>query len=135
MPVPFNQKLSQHTEKQYLELETNYLNLYNFVQSLLTITENKDIDSDSQRLSHFNALTIRVTEGVKRFEKFTKDLRSNVFTRNSASSNSEGKPYEVRILATKKEKKLIIEALEHMSNSYPDLKVSDKFQQLANEIK
>ena len=135
MPVPFNQKLSQHTEKQYLELETNYLNLYNFVQSLLTITENKDIDSDSQRLSHFNALTIRVTEGVRRFEKFTQALQSNLFARNSASSDSVGKPYEVRILTTKEEKKLIIEALEHMSNSYPDLKVSDEFQNLANQIK
>ena len=24
MPVPFNQKISEHTESQYLELETNY---------------------------------------------------------------------------------------------------------------
>jgi 3-deoxy-D-manno-octulosonic-acid transferase len=135
MPLPFNQKLSQHTEKQYLELETNYLNLFNFVQSLLTITENKDINSDSQRLIHFNALTIRLTEGIKRFQKFTKDLRSNSFSRNSASSDSEGNPYDVRILTSKEEKELIIEALEHMANSYPDLKVSDKFQQIANDIK
>ncbi len=135
MPVPFNQKLSQHTEKQYLELETNYLNLYNFVQSLLTITENKDIDSDSQRLSHFNALTIRVTEGVKRFEKFTKDLRGNLLKGNSASSDPEGKPYEVRILTTKEEKDLIIESLEHMACSYPDLKISKMFQSIADQIK
>lgn len=135
MPVPFNQKLSQHTEKEYLELETNYLNLFNYVQGLLTITENKDIDSDSQRLSHFNALTIRVTEVINRFEKFTKDLQGNSLERNSASSNPEGKPYEVRILTTKEERELIIESLEHMANSYPDLKVSDKFQKLANEIK
>jgi 3-deoxy-D-manno-octulosonic-acid transferase len=135
MPLPFNQKLSQHTEKEYLELETNYLNLFNFVQSLLTITENKDINSDSQRLIHFNALTIRLTEGIKRFQKFTKDLRSNSFSRNSASSDSEGNPYDVRILTSKEEKELIIEALEHMANSYPDLKVSDKFQQIANDIK
>ena len=135
MPTPFNKLLTQHTESQYLELETNYLNLFIFVQSLLAITENKDIDSDSQRLSHFNALTIRVTEGVNRFEKFTQALRSNLFARNSASSDSEGNPYEVRILTSKEEKKLIIEALEHMANSYPDLKVSDEFQNLANQIK
>tara|TARA_R110000744_G_scaffold361699_4_gene469556 strand:- start:3273 stop:3656 length:384 start_codon:yes stop_codon:yes gene_type:complete len=127
--------MSRHTEKDYLDLETNYLNIYNFVQSLLTITENKDIDSDSQRLSHFNALTIRINEGVSRFEKFTKDLRSNLFAQDSASPSSEGKDYEVRILATKEEKKLIIEALEHMSNSYPDLKVSDTFQEIADNIK
>ena len=98
--VPLNKTLAKHTEKEYLELETNYLNLFTFVQSLLTITENKDINSDSQRLSHFNALTIRLNEGINRFEKFTKDLRGNLFTRNSASSDSEGKEYEVRILAT-----------------------------------
>jgi hypothetical protein len=135
MPVPFNQKLEEHTEKQYLELETNYLNLFNFLQSLLTITENKDIDSDSQKIIHFNALTIRLNEGLRRFLKFTKDLRSNSISRNSASSDSEGDPYEVRILTSKEEKKLIIEALEHMANSYPDLKVSDQFQQIANDIK
>lgn len=135
MPTPFNKVLAKHTEKQYLDLETNYLNLFNFVQSLLSITENKNIDSDSQRLIHFNALTSRLTEGINRFDKFTKDLRSNLFTRNSASSDSEGKDYEVRILATKQEKKLIIEALEHMANSYPDMKIADEFQQIANEIK
>jgi len=135
MPTPFNKQLSKHSEKEYLELETNYLNLFNFVQSLLSITENKDINSDSQRLIHFNALTIRLTEGVNRFIKFTKDLRSNSISRNSASSDSEGNPYEVRILTSKEEKELIIEALEHIANSYPDLKVSDKFQQIANDIK
>ena len=127
--------MSRHTEKDYLDLETNYLNIYNFVESLLTITENKAIDSDSQRLSHFNALTIRINEGVSRFEKFTKALRSNLFAQDSVSPSSEGKDYEVRILTTKEEKKLIIEALEHMSNSYPDLKVSDTFQEIANNIK
>ncbi len=101
----------------------------------MAITENKDINSDSQRLSHFNALTIRVTEGVNRFEKFTQVLQSNLFSRNSASSDSVGNPYEVRILTSKEEKKLIIEALEHMACSYPDLKVSDKFQKIANDIK
>jgi 3-deoxy-D-manno-octulosonic-acid transferase len=135
MPTPFNKQLSKHSEKEYLELETNYLNLFNFVQSLLSITENKDINSDSQRLIHFNALTIRLTEGINRFLKFTKDLRGNSLKRNSASSDSEGNPYEVRILTSKEEKELIIEALEHMANSYPDLKVSDKFQQIANDIK
>lgn len=72
---------------------------------------------------------------MNRFIKFTKDLRSNSISRNSASSDSEGNPYEVRILTSKEEKELIIEALEHMANSYPDLKVSDKFQQIANDIK
>mgnify|MGYP003637412701 FL=1 len=127
--------MSRHTEKDYLDLETNYLNIYNFVESLLTITENKDIDSDSQRLSHFNALTIRINEGVSRFQEFTKALRSNLFAQNSATSGSEGNNYAVRILVTRQEKKLIIEALEHMANSYPDMKIADEFQEISNQIK
>ena len=57
MPVPF---LNKHSEKQYLELEKNYLNLYNFLQSLLSITEREDLDSDSKKLIHFGALCMRV---------------------------------------------------------------------------
>lgn len=137
MPLPFNKILSEHTEKQYLELETNYLNLYSFAESLLTITENRDINSDSQRLTHFNALTIRLNEGVSRFQRFTKALRSNLFARNSASSDSEG-TYSHDILPieiTDYEGKLIVESLEHISSSYPELKVADDFQELANRIK
>ena len=36
MPYPM---LNKHSEAQYLELEKNYFYLYNFLQSLLTITE------------------------------------------------------------------------------------------------
>ena len=68
MPFPF---LKRHSEKQYLDLETNYLNLFGAVSSLLTITEGEDLNSDSQRLSHFNALCTRVHEIVNRFEKVT----------------------------------------------------------------
>tara|TARA_R100001377_G_C3082778_1_gene73014 strand:+ start:74 stop:478 length:405 start_codon:yes stop_codon:yes gene_type:complete len=131
----FNKILAQHTESQYLDLETNYLNLYNFTESLLSITENKDIDSDSQRLTHFNALTIRLNEGLNRFQKFTKDLRGSLFTRNSANSNPEGNNYEVRILATKREKKLIIESLEHLARSFPDMVASAELQKIADNIK
>ena len=45
MPVPFLQK---HSEQQYLYLETFALNLFTAVQSLMTITEGEDLDSDNQ---------------------------------------------------------------------------------------
>ena len=45
MPYPM---LNKHSQKQYLELETVAINLFTAVQSLMTITEGEDLDSDSQ---------------------------------------------------------------------------------------
>ena len=72
MPVPF---LNKHSEEQYLELEKHYLNLHSAMSSLLTITEGEDLDTDSQRLIHFNALCTRVNEIIERFDEF-KDSRN-----------------------------------------------------------
>jgi len=52
MPYPM---LNKHSQKQYLELETVAINLFTAVQSLMTITEGEDLDSDSQKLIHFGA--------------------------------------------------------------------------------
>ena len=81
MPFPFN----KHSENQYLELEKNYLNLFNFVQSLLTITEGEDLENNDMKLSHFNALCIRLNEGVEQYSKFTEKVRGNQFQGDSAN--------------------------------------------------
>ena len=133
MPVPFK-KLSNHSEKQYIDLETQYLNLYSFLESLLTITEGEDLDSDSQRLTHFNALCSRVNEGVERFADFTQGLRDIKFIGNSAPL-PEGSGYDMVIYCMKSENKLMIEALEHISNSFPDLRKAGDFQELAEDLK
>ena len=126
--------LKHHSEKQYLDLETLYLNLYNFLESLLTITEGEDLDSDSQRLNHFTALCRRVNEGVERFADFTQGLRDIKFIGNSAPL-PEGPGYDMVIYCMKSENKLMIEALEHISNSFPDLRKADDFQELAEDLK
>ena len=126
--------LKHHSEKQYIDLETQYLNLYNFLESLLTITEGEDLDSDSQRLNHFTALCRRVNEGVERFADFTQGLRDTKFIGNSAPL-PEGSGYDTVIYCMKSENKLMIEALEHISNSFPDLKTADQFQELAADLK
>ena len=133
MPIPFG-TLNKHSEAQYLKLEQKYLNLFNFLESLLTITEGEDLDSDSQKLSHFNALCIRVNEGVERFNKFTQQVRDVMFQGNSALPRDPGSA-EIVIYCGKEEHVLIIEALEHLGNSFPDLKVSDRFQDLADDLK
>ena len=131
MPVPF---LNKHSEKQYLELETHYFNLHSFLQSLLTITEGEHLNSDSQRLNHFNALCARINEGVDRFSKITKQVRDSQFKGDSATTSSHPESAEVVIYCSKEERELMIEALEHIGISFPDLKKADEFHDLAKDL-
>ena len=133
MPYPFLQK---HSEKQYLDLETNYLNLFNALSSLLTITEGEDLNSDSQRLSHFNSLCTRINEIVARFSKVTEQVQTSKFKGDSATTSSKSDPASVILLwVDQEERGLIVEALENYALLLDDYKVSDKFNKLANEIK
>ncbi len=134
MPYPM---LNKHSEGQYLELEKNYLNLYNFLQSLLSITEGEDLDSDSKKLIHFGALCMRINQAVEEYAKFTKKVQDVMFTGDSATTPPQ-KPEpsgDVQIRVNKREYGHIIEALEHFANMYPDSKVADEFQQVANDLK
>ena len=133
MPYPFIQK---HSEKQYLDLETNYLNLFNALSSLLTITEGEDLNSDSQRLSHFNALCTRINEIVARFSKVTEQVQTSKFKGDSATTSSKSDPASVILLwVDQEERGLIVAALENYALMLDDYKVSDNFTKLANEIK
>ena len=133
MPYPFLQK---HSENQYLDLETNYLNLFNALSSLLTITEGEDLDSDSQRLSHFNALCTRINEIVDRFTKVTEQVRTSKLKGDSATTSSKSDPASVILLwVNQHERALIVEALENYSLMLNEYKESDNFTKLANEIK
>ena len=136
MPVPF---LNKHSEKQYIELETQFLNLFNFVQSLMTHTEGEHLDSNSQKLNHFNALCVRVAEGVERFSDFAEQVRDVMFKGDSATTNDPQNSGlangNIQIIVNRREYEYIVESLEHFSNMYPDLKVADKFQKVADDIK
>ena len=133
MPYPFTQK---HSEKQYLDLETNYLNLFNALSSLLTITEGEDLDSDSQRLIHFNALCRRVNQIVATFSKVTEQVQTSKLKGDSATTSSKSDPASVILLwVNQHERALIVEALENYSLMLNEYKVSDNFTKLANEIK
>ena len=133
MPFPF---INKHSEKQYLELENNYLNLYSFLESLLAITEGEDLNSDSHRLSHFNALCKRINEGVERFNPITKQVRDSKFKGDSATTSSHPDPATVILMwLTHEDHKLIIESLENYSLMLNEYKVSDNLNKLANQIK
>lgn len=128
MPFPF---LKRHSEKQYLDLETNYLNLFGAVSSLLTITEGEDLNSDSQRLIHFNALCTRVNEIVDRFEKVTEQVRDSKFKGDSATTTSHPDPASVILMwVSHKDHKLIIEALENYALMLDDYKISNDLNKL-----
>lgn len=131
MPYPL---IKKHTEDQYLELEKNFLNLFNFNQSLLTITEGEDLENNDMKLSHFNALCIRLNEGVEQFSKFAEKVRGNQFQGDSAN-NLASEPSQIVIKCDYEEYKKIIESLEHIANSFPDLKSSDEFQKIADDLK
>ena len=134
MPVPFLNKFSQ---EQYLELEKYYLNLYNFLQSLLSITEGEDLDSDSKKLIHFGALCMRINQAVEEYAKFTKKVQDVMFKGDSATTPPQiPEPSgDVQIIVNKEEYALILEALEHMACSFPDPKISSRFQAIADDIK
>lgn len=134
MPVPF---LNKHSEGQYLELEKYYLNLYNFLQSLLSITEGEDLDSDSKKLIHFGALCMRINQAVEEYAKFTKKVQGVMFKGDSATTPPQiPEPSgDVQIVVNNREYGHIIEALEHYANMYPDSKVAGEFQEVANDLK
>ena len=58
-----------------------------------------------------------------------------MFHGNSATTPQAPESAEIVIYCTKDEHKLMIEALEHIGNSFPDLKISDQFQDLADDLK
>lgn len=128
--------LNKHSEAQYLELEKNYLNLFNALQSLLTHTEGEDFDQDSTKLVNFRALCMRINQIVEEYADFTSKVRDVMFKGDSATTSPIPEPSgDVQIICNKEEYALIIEALEHMANSFPDLKIADQFQAISNDIK
>ena len=130
MPYP----MMKHCEKQYLDLETHYLNLFNFVQSLLTITEGEDLDSDSQRLIHFDALCERINEGVERFSDFTEQVRVVKFKGESTTTPPNESARMIQLILNEREYGHVVDALEHLGNSFPDHKVSDEILQVSKDI-
>ena len=139
MPTPF---LKEHSEAQYLKLEEKYLNLYNFLESLLIITEGEDLESDSQRLVHFNALCKTINEGVDRFHKITQQVREVMFQGDSATippnNGLAGKTFKQEksnIMVTVNELALIVEGLENSAMMLVNLKISDEFKKLSEYLK
>ena len=133
MPYPM---LNKHSEAQYLELEKNYLNLFNALQSLLTHTEGEDFDQDSTKLVNFGALCMRTNQIVEEYADFTSKVRDVMFKGDSATTTPIPEPAGVvQIIVNKSEYWHIIEALEHYASMYPDSKIADEFQQIADDIK
>ena len=133
MPYPM---LNKHSEAQYLELEKNYLNLFNALQSLLTHTEGEDFDQDSTKLVNFGALCMRINQIVEEYADFTSKVRDVMFKGDFATTTPIPEPSgDVQIIVNKSEYGHIIEALEHYASMYPDSKIADEFQQIADDIK
>ena len=119
-----------------VETKTLSINLFNALQSLVTITEGEDLDSDSQKIIHFNALCERINQIIGEYTSKIQKVRNVMYNEDSATTPSTTEPSGyIQILVNKQEYSLVIEALEHMANAYPNLKVADEFQAIANDIK
>lgn len=119
-----------------IETKTLSINLFNALQSLLTITEGKNLGSDSQKIIHFNALCERINQIIGEYTPKIQKVRNVMYNEDSATTPSTTEPSGyIQILVNKQEYSLVIEALEHMANSLSELKVSDQFQELADDIK
>jgi hypothetical protein len=135
--------LNKHSEKQYLKLEEYFMNMHSFIISLQTYTEGEDLEKDSFKLIHFSALCKRITDGIEQFDKYYKRVRDARFQGDSAQqpqhdslpSRYDKPDNDVQITANPREYVMILEALEHLANSYPDDSYSKELQTLADQIK
>ena len=120
--------LNKHSEEQYLELETNFFNLFNAVQSLLTITEGENLDSDEIKARHLGALSIRLNDISERFGKIKKKVESDMFRGNAKKE----KPF---ISLNENESTKLIECVEHFICMFEMQNEVSDYKNLLNKIK
>ena len=80
---------------------------------------------------------MRINQIVEEYAPKIQKVEDVMFKGDSATTNSPlPQPSgDVQITVNKREYRHIIESLEHFANMYPDSKVADEFQQVANDIK
>lgn len=121
----------RHSEKQYLELETNFLNLFNAVESLLTITEGENLDSDQLKARHLGALSIRLNEITERFSKIKQGVLDVMF---------KGEPIHtlqpsVKHFLNEQEAELLLECIEHFINMWEKVDDPTPYKNLLKKLK
>ena len=79
---------------------------------------------------------MRTNQIVEEYADFTSKVRDVMFKGDSATTTPIPEPAGVvQIIVNKSEYGHIIEALEHYASMYPDSKIADEFQQIADDIK
>lgn len=119
----------RHSERQYLELETNFINLFNAVESLLTITEGENLDSDQLKARHLGALSIRLNDISERFSKIKQEVVSNMFKEDSV--NHTLKP---PVSLKEEESKKLIECVEHFICMWEKVDDPMPYRDLLNKL-
>ena len=124
--------LKRHDEKEYLELEQKFIGLFNAVSSLLVITEGENLESDSQKIIHFNALCQRISQIIEHYDTYKGSL--SIQGQSDQDPAHTGSPSSWVIIADKKEREMIIEALFNMACMYHSNFDSLAFDKLAKQI-
>ena len=125
------QILNQHSEEQYLELETHFFNLFNSVASLLVITEGENLENDDLKISHFNALTKRINEIVGNFDKIKKGVEKVMFKGEKVIHNST-QPLSIDL--DENETKMVYECIEHFIHMYTVVDDAEPYKNLLNKL-
>ena len=123
--------IREHSEEQYLELETNFMNLFNSVQSLLTITEGENLDSDTAKLNHFKALCKRINSISNRFQKAYDKTVNDMY--NGDRDKIENTPKHHAFL-NQKEYDMLLECIDHFIQMYGVVENEIPYKDLRNKI-
>tara|TARA_R100000781_G_scaffold94684_1_gene58994 strand:+ start:3698 stop:4087 length:390 start_codon:yes stop_codon:yes gene_type:complete len=122
--------INKHSEKQYLELETNFINLFNAVESLLTITEGEDLNTDELKARHLGALSIRLNEITERFSKIKQGVIDVMFKGDAIHTTPKLPAVSLSVEETER----LIECVEHFICMWEIDNDSSKYKDLLNKI-
>ena len=123
--------IREHSEDQYLKLEANFMNLYNSVQSLLTITEGEDLDNDEQKIIHFNALCKRINDITEHYQKAYKKTVNDMY--KGDRDKQENTPYRHNFL-NEKEYRMVLECIDHFIEMYGVVENELPYKNLRDKI-
>jgi len=123
--------INKHSEEQYLKLETNFINLFNAVESLLTITEGEGLENDQQKARHLGALSIRLNEITERFSKIKQGVLDVMF---------KGEPIHTlhpsaKHFLNEQETELLFECIEHFINMWEKVDDPTPYKDLLEKLK
>lgn len=134
MAFPFKSHkpfLRKHTEDEYLKLEQNFISLFIAVKSLSTHCHNRD--DASQIYVNFSAMCTRVEQIISEYEEYEAGLGVANQTA-SGQQDDDDLPHNIGIICNDNERKIIVEALDHMATQLESININDEDAEQVREL-